>query len=390
MFSLVQFTDDLIYHVCKSRQIRRRKKNIFEAKWTNGNYYPAKIIASNDNLTLLNGFKINFEFEYPRVVLPVNRGTNCNSTAGVNAGRTYNVSCLPSSDLSNKKRRSPLNFELIEPASKYVHLENVNMTISPSAGILREERSSSVNLQIIDSVCELPIDFENGEGCLDLTHKAEEVHFEYPLDNVHSNAEPYSTCRGTCIQTVTEHDYVTTNIDQSFDYTNEENMSSSVEDGEAQSCATILNNVEFELVDTMAEDPTEQSFDYTNEENMSSLVEDGEAQSCATILNNVEFELVDTMTEDPADQSFDCINEQNVGSSVGKGEVQSGITVLDNLELVPEDLLNVNIVDITGSDNNHLTVGASANTIENTLSYIEQKEHTVKQNRRPRIPNENC
>ncbi|XP_031353507.1 uncharacterized protein LOC116178210 isoform X1 [Photinus pyralis] len=57
MYALVRF-DDQIHHICTTHTLRR-KGNCLQSKWTDGRYYPAKVVTYNNNHHLLSSIMSN-------------------------------------------------------------------------------------------------------------------------------------------------------------------------------------------------------------------------------------------------------------------------------------------------------------------------------------------
>lgn len=68
MFSLVQFTEDGIMHVCPTKDVLKFRGKIC-ARWLDNHFYLAKVLLTHPALKLLHSFQKNIERGLPRVVI---------------------------------------------------------------------------------------------------------------------------------------------------------------------------------------------------------------------------------------------------------------------------------------------------------------------------------
>lgn len=68
-FTLVQFSEDHIYHVTNSKYVKKTKQNTYLAKWVDRRFYPANLLAFSTNLELLKSLSKNLENNFPIVAL---------------------------------------------------------------------------------------------------------------------------------------------------------------------------------------------------------------------------------------------------------------------------------------------------------------------------------
>lgn len=68
MFSLVQFIEDGIMHVCPTKDVLKSKGKI-SARWLDKHFYLSKVLLTHPALKLLHSFQKNIERGLPRVVI---------------------------------------------------------------------------------------------------------------------------------------------------------------------------------------------------------------------------------------------------------------------------------------------------------------------------------
>lgn len=68
MFSLIQFTEDGIMHVCPTKDVRKFRGKI-SARWLDKHFYLANVLLTHSALKLLHSFQKNIEHGLPRVVI---------------------------------------------------------------------------------------------------------------------------------------------------------------------------------------------------------------------------------------------------------------------------------------------------------------------------------
>ncbi|KAF5271984.1 hypothetical protein FQR65_LT17493 [Abscondita terminalis] len=161
MYALVKFVEDSVYYVCQFKHTKKTSDYLYKAKWIDGRYYLAKLIARHPSKSTLDGFQRNLELGYPIIAL-----------SRKNLEHTPRPFVKPTPDFNLTKNIEELgqfsvNRELVacsSDTSTFPHLINTR----PSSSQIECSDRYSDSFSQLNSICEKIIDF-NIEGNAEVT-----------------------------------------------------------------------------------------------------------------------------------------------------------------------------------------------------------------------------
>ncbi|KAK4886360.1 hypothetical protein RN001_002631 [Aquatica leii] len=113
MYALLKFVEDSVYYVCHFKHTKKTSNEMHKAKWIDGRYYLAKLIARHHSKVTLEQFRKNLELNYPIITLsPIETQHNFCSSLNLSTSNEF----TPTVTLNASKRIEPLDFLSVERA----------------------------------------------------------------------------------------------------------------------------------------------------------------------------------------------------------------------------------------------------------------------------------